>query len=248
VEPKQGNHASAQKPTLIDKLITRTPLRRILATGLATAMLYCGTAQLSRGASTPEKEEPAKQLIIPKPEAPDNIYQFFMDTAIRYAQEQNPESQQKASEFFAKAIELDKKKAVSFDTNSLDEATAKLYTKSLQQALAKDALSSLKDDGKKEKSWISRNWPLVLLGAGAAAAGIYFLTKKKSEATPPPEPVEVTIRLDAYNHTKGFKKDLEARTVLAGATIDIPITEMGVSGVDTKYVAVYSEDFKTKIS
>lgn len=227
--------------------MTRISLRRILATGLVTAMLYCGTAQFSRGAITPDKEEPVKQLIIPKPQAPNDIYQFYMDSAISYAQEQNPESQQKASELFTKAIELDKKKALSFDTKTLDETTAKLYTKSLQQELAKDVLKSLKNEDKKEKSWMSRNWPLVILGVGAAAAGVYFLTKKKNDTTPPP-PIDVTISLDAYNSTKGLQKSLEARTVKAGSTIDIPITELGVTGVDAKYVAVYSEDFKTKIA
>ena len=170
-----------------------------------------------------------------------------MDSAISYAQEQSPESQQKASELFTKAIELDKKKAVSFDTKTLDETTAKLYNRALQQELAKDALKSLKTEDKKEKSWMSRNWPLVILGVGAAAAGIYFLTKKKNDTTPPP-PIDVTISLDAYNSTKGLQKSLEARTVKAGSTIDIPITELGVTGVDAKYVAVYSEDFKTKIA
>jgi len=247
MEPKQEAPVSAQKTTLISKLITKIPLRRILATGLVTAMLYCGTAQFSRGAITPKKEEPVKQLIMPKPQAPNDIYQFYMDAAISYAQEQNPESQQKASELFTQAIELDKKKAVSFDTNTLDETTAKLYTKSLQQELAKDVLNSLKTEDKKEKSWMSRNWPLVILGVGAAAAGVYFLTKKKNDTTPPP-PIDVTISLDAYNSTKGLQKSLEARTVKAGSTIDIPITELGVTGVDTKYVAVYSEDFKTKIA
>lgn len=217
-----------------------------MASALATAMLYCGTAQFSRGAITPDKEEPVKQLIIPKPQAPDNIYQFYMDTAISYAQEQSPESQQKASELFTKAIELDKEKAM-FGTKTLDETTAKLYNRALQQELAKDALKSLKNEDKKEKSWMNRNWPLVILGVGAAAAGIYFLTKKKNDTTPP-EPIDVTVSLDAYNHTKGFQKNLTARTVKAGSTIDIPITELGVAGVDTKYVAVYSEDFKTKIS
>ena len=91
--------------------MTRISLRRILATGLATAMLYCGTAQFSRGAITPDKEEPVKQLIIPKPQSPNDIYQFCMDSAISYAQEQSPESQQKASELFTKAIELDKEKS-----------------------------------------------------------------------------------------------------------------------------------------
>jgi len=228
-------------------MMTGTSLRKILASALVTAMLYCGTAQFSRGAGTPEKEEPVKQLIMPKPQAPDNIYQFYMGAAISYAQEQSPESQQKASELFTKAIELDKKKAVSFDTKTLDETTAKLYTKSLQQALAKDVLNSLKTEDKKEKSWMSRNWPLVILGVGAAAAGIYFLTKKKNDTTPPP-PIDVTISLDAYNSTKGLQKSLEARTVKAGSTIDIPITDLGVTGVDAKYVAVYSEDFKTKIA
>lgn len=246
MEPKQGTPASAQKTTLINKLITKIPLRRILATGLATAMLYCATPQFSRGADTPKKEEPVKQLIMPKPQAPKDIYQFYMDTAISYAKEQSPESQQKAFEFFTKAIELDKKKAV-FDTKTLDETTAKLYKNALQQELAKDALNSLKTEDKKEKSWISRNWPLVILGVGAAAAGVYFLTKNKDDTTTP-EPVDVTVSLDAYNHTKGFKKNLEARTVKSGSTIDIPITSTGVTGVDTKYVAVYSEDFKTKIA
>jgi len=247
MELKQEAPVSAQKTTLISKLITKIPLRRILATGLVTAMLYCGTAQFSRGAITPEKEEPVKQLIIPKPQAPKDIYQFCMDSAISYAQEQSPESQQKASELFTQAIELDKKKALSFDTNTLDETTAKLYNRALQQELAKDVLKSLKTEDKKEKSWMSRNWPLVILGVGAAAAGVYFLTKKKNDTTPPP-PIDVTISLDAYNSTKGFQKDLTARTVKAGSTIDIPITELGVTGVDTKYVAVYSEDFKTKIA
>ena len=78
--------------------MTRMSIRKCLATGLVTVMLYCGTAQFSRGAGTPEKEEPVKQLIIPKPQAPNDIYQFYMDSAISYAQEQSPESQQKASE------------------------------------------------------------------------------------------------------------------------------------------------------
>jgi hypothetical protein len=247
MELKQEAPASAQKTTLINKLISKTPLRRILATGLATAMLYCATPQFSRGADTPKKEEPVKQLILPKPQAPKDIYQFYMDTAISYAKEQNPESQQKASELFTQAIELDKKKAISFDTKTLDETTAKLYTNALQQELAKDVLKSLKNEDKKEKSWMSRNWPLVILGVGAAAAGVYFLTKKKNDTTPPP-PIDVTINLDAYNSTKGLQKSLEARTVKAGSTIDIPITETGVTGVDAKYVAVYSEDFKTKIA
>jgi len=210
-------------------------------------MLYCATPQFSRGADTPKKEEPVKQLILPKPQAPNDIYQLYMNSAISYAKEQNPESQQKASELFTQAIELDKKKAISFDTKTLDETTAKLYTNALQQELAKDVLKSLKNEDKKEKSWMSRNWPLVILGVGAAAAGVYFLTKKKNDTTPPP-PIDVTISLDAYNSTKGFQKNLTARTVKAGSTIDIPITDLGVTGVDTKYVAVYSEDFKTKIA
>jgi hypothetical protein len=232
-------------------MMTRTSLRKVLASALAAAMLFYGTARFSQSsqsqANPPNKKGPAHPLIIPKPQAPNDIYQFYMDSAISYAQEQSPESQQKASELFTKAIELDKRKAVSFDTETLDQTTAKLYNRALQQELAKDVLKSLKTEEKKEKSWMSRNWPLVILGVGAAAAGVYFLTKKKNDTTPPP-PIDVIISLDAYNSTKGFQKDLTARTVKAGSTIDIPITDLGVTGVDTKYVAVYSEDFKTKIS
>jgi len=232
-------------------MMTRTSLRKVLASALAAAMLFYGTARFSQSsqsqANPPNKKGPAHPLILPKGDFSNNLFQFCMDSAISYAQEQSPESQQKASELFTKAIELDKRKAVSFDTKTLDETTAKLYNRALQQELAKDALKSLKTEDKKEKSWMSRNWPLVILGVGAAAAGIYFLTKKKNDTTPPP-PIDVTISLDAYNSTKGLQKSLEARTVKAGSTIDIPITELGVTGVDTKYVAVYSEDFKTKIA
>jgi hypothetical protein len=232
-------------------MMTRTSLRKVLASALVAAMLFYGTARFSQSsqsqANPPLPKGPARPLILPKGDFSNNLFQFYMDSAISYAQEQNPESQQKASELFTKAIELDKKKALSFDTKTLDETTAKLYTNALQQALAKDALKSLKTEDKKEKSWMSRNWPLVILGVGAAAAGVYFLTKKKNDTTPPP-PIDVTISLDAYNSTKGFQKNLTARTVKAGSTIDIPITDLGVTGVDAKYVAVYSEDFKTKIS
>jgi hypothetical protein len=184
---------------------------------------------------------------------PGQLFDSYIRQGVEYARKKGEE--EKAAKTFTKAVEVDRKKALVFDPNTLGKDTGKLYTRSLQQVLAKEFVEKLKEESQKgEKSWLSKNWYWVVPLGIAALAGIEYTAGdplhifKKEKSTPPPESKDVTITLDAYNHTKGFQKDLDAKTVKAGSKVDIQISDTGVTGVDAKYVAVYSEDFKKKIS
>jgi hypothetical protein len=232
---------------------------KAFALWLMAGFLGVGTLAWAAGACDEQKisaPEHATKLNIepdgPKLPTAEQMFEYYIRQGVEYARKKGEE--EKAAKTFTKAVEVDRKKALVFDPNTLGKDTGKLYTRSLQQVLAKEFVQKLKEESQKgDKSWFSNNWYWVVPLGIAALAGIEYaagdplhIFKKAPE--PVPQPVDVTIALDAYNSTKGFQKDLTAKTVKAGSSVDILISDMGVTGVDTKYVAVYSEDFKKKIS
>ena len=187
-------------------------------------------------------------------------FDTYFNTAVQYAQEydkdKNPETRQKAVEAFKKAIALDQKGTID-RMNEMDKSQPELYKDVRSEYLA--AVFETNQEKEKEKkkgfnpfSLGNLAWEIPTL-AGIFLAADYFSDGKidfnfKKEEEPPPGPKDVTITLDAYNHTEGFQKDLTARTVREGSAVAISIADTGVTGIDTKYIAVYSEDFKTKIA
>ncbi len=167
-------------------------------------------------------------------------YDSFFKDGVELAK--NPDTKNEAIESFAKAIKLYPQKATE-KLFTLDDKVQPLY----RQAMAKAGLQSAATGEKEKKGSIL---PWIIGGAVALAAGIYFLTKKSSSTapTPPPPPANVTISLDAYNSTKGYQKDLTAKTVKSGSSVVVNISDTGVSNVDNKYIAVYRDDFKQKIA
>lgn len=165
-------------------------------------------------------------------------YDIVLNAALDYAKNGDEASRQKAIEFFSKAIQMDQvltlKRASTFDPEAKN-----LYLRAVFQ-------NNLEKDKKENKSHLGT---YLLMGGAvvATAAAAYLLLHKKKTSTPA-QPTNVTISLDAYNSTKGFQKDLTAKTVQSGSSVTVNISDTGVSGVDSKYIAVYREDFKQKIA
>ncbi len=164
-----------------------------------------------------------------------------------YEKDKSPETRKKAVEAFKEAIRIDGK-AASERIKGESPTVRSVYYAAVFE------LNREKGKEKKEKGWFAKNWVWLVPAVIGVAAGIEYavgdplhIFTKKEETIPPP-PADVTIALDAYNSIEGFQKDLPAITVKEGSAVAIKISGMGVTGVDTKYIAVYSEDFKTKIS
>ena len=166
------------------------------------------------------------------------VWELYFDSAVENASRE--EGRAKAVELFGKAIELDPARATERSVSLQGKAKA-AYLLALWEA--KKA-----GEGKKEKKSHTLTYILGAALVVGAAAAAYALLSKKNTLQPPPEPVDVTISLDVYNHTKGLQKELASRTVKSGSEVKITIAETGVTGIDPKYIAIYSKDFKTRIS
>jgi hypothetical protein len=126
------------------------------------------------------------------------VWELYFDSAVENASRE--EGRAKAVELFGKAIELDPARATERSVSLQGKAKA-AYLLALWEA--KKA-----GEGKKEKKSHTLTYILGAALVVGAAAAAYALLSKKNTLQPPPEPVDVTISLDVYNHTKGLQKEL----------------------------------------
>jgi len=132
------------------------------------------------------------------------------------------------------------KKALMLKTESLDAKTREVYSNALMAA--QSAEMTAEKEKKKDKSWFSKNWYWVVPLGIAAIGGIEYLVGdplhifKKKDDTPPA--AKVSLEFDVYNHTQGYLTQFTRENIDAGSQVTIKVSDLGVSGVDTKHIIV----------